>query len=100
MAPADYSEKRSYLRMGVDCPVRCVALDSGRTFTARACNLSAKGILLALEQAFEPGARLEIHLEPQRTIVPPLHAVVEVVRVQPGDQGGYRVGALIHDILS
>ena len=102
MAPSgrDYSEKRDFLRMGVDCQVRCTELQSGEACTGRAHNLSARGIALSVTRRYPPGTRLEVRIEPEHSIVPPLHALVQVVRMESAADGSYRLGAEIHEILS
>ncbi|MGA7802656.1 MAG: PilZ domain-containing protein [Gammaproteobacteria bacterium] len=96
----NYSEKRDFLRMGVDCPVRCTELESGEACTGRAHNLSARGIALTVARRYPPGTRLEVRIEPERSLVPPLHALVEVVRLESVSDGSYQLGAEIREILS
>lgn len=96
----DYAEKRDFLRMGVDCSVRCTEVASGQVCTGRAHNLSAGGLALTVAHSYPTGTRLEVRIEPERSIVPPLHALVEVVRVDSGADGGYRLGVEIREILS
>ena len=93
-----HDEKRSYIRMALDCPVHCTDLDSGRSFDARAQDLSGAGLGFVLERALSPGTRLEVRIEPGTPVTPPLHAVVEVVRVAPADPAGYRIGTAIREM--
>lgn len=102
MAPPgrNYSEKRDFLRMGVDCQVRCLELQSGEACTGRVHNLSARGIALSVARRYPPGTRLEVRIEPERSIVPPLHALVEVLRLETASDGSYQLAAEIREILS
>lgn len=101
MLPRDYEEKRDFMRMLMDCPVHCVELASGDAFTAIAKDLSGKGLCIEAGCPCKPGAMLEVHIEPENSVLPPLHAVVEVVRVEPDVSGErFRIGAAIREIKS
>ncbi len=96
----DFEEKRDYIRMVVDCEVSCTDPGDGQVYPGRAIDLSGKGICLTLEKSFAPGAELEVRIEPTQTLVPPLHARVEVVRVEPDLAGNlFRVGVSIREML-
>jgi len=101
MQSRDYEEKRDFIRMQLDCPAQCKDLDSGEEFSGQAHDLSGTGLSLELPRSFSPGALLEVRIEPAKAVVEPLHAVVEVMRVEP-DMSGTRflVGTTIREFKS
>lgn len=101
MALRDIEEKRDFIRMQLDCPAQCTDLRSGEQFTGQARDLSGKGLCLELDRSLPPGTLLEIAIEPQKAVVAPLHAVVEVVRVEPDMSGArFRTGTSIREFKS
>lgn len=97
----DYEEKRDFIRMLLEYPVNCIELASGKRFTGQAKDLSGKGLGLELGRSIAEGALLEVRIEPEMSVVPPLHAVVEVVRVEADDLGErFRVGTAIREFKS
>jgi hypothetical protein len=101
VALRDIEEKRDFIRMQLDCQAHCTDLQSGERFTGRARDLSGKGLCLELDRSLPPGTRLEVRIEPEKAVVPPLHAVVEVVRVEPDVSGArFRTGTAIREFKS
>lgn len=80
----DSSEKRDFKRMVVDCQVEYSRVGAHAVERGMIRNLSASGMLLVCPQEISMGERLEVNIRPERPLVPPLEAEVEVVRVQPG----------------
>ena len=98
MALRDYEEKRDFIRMQLDCPVQCTDLRSGEQFAGLAKDLSGKGLCLELDRNLPPGALLEVRIEPAKAVVAPLHAVAEVMRIEPDMSGErFRVGTMIRE---
>jgi len=96
----DYDEKRDFIRMVVDCPVAITNPANGETFQGIACDLSSKGLAFTTATSLAPGTPLEVRIVPDQTLVPPLHARVQVVRVEPDTSGArFRVGTHIEDYL-
>ena len=93
-----YEEKRSHLRMGMDCPASGWPEGAEESLEIRVLDLSARGVGMLLPKALSPGSRLEIRIAPERALVPPLHALTEVVHVQAVPDG-YRAGARIIELL-
>ena len=92
----NHEEKRKFMRMLVDCKAHCKDAAAGELFTARVHDLSSGGLGFSMEREAEPGRRLEVRIVPEKALVPPLHAEVEVVHVIADAGGGrYRVGARI-----
>ena len=89
MQSRDYEEKRDFIRMRLDCPAQCRGLDSGEEFVGQARDLSGTGLRLELSRSVPLGALLEVHVEPAKAVVEPLHPIVEVMRAEP-DMNGAR----------
>ena len=87
----DYSEKRSFNRMQVDCVVEYRLPGADRMAQARGQNLSAGGVQFETGEEISVGTPLEIVISPEQKLTPPLEAVAEVVRVVPSGDGGYIV---------
>ncbi len=85
----DYSEKRDFYRMSVDCAARYRQVDGELNGNAIVKDLSSGGMLLWTDGAVTPGAQLNIEVLPGKNITPPLHAVVSVIRCDPieGENG-------------
>jgi hypothetical protein len=79
------AENRKYPRMTIDCSIiyRYVDDDSDRRAVAK--NISGNGMLFVADKGLQVGDLLEIKIQPGTLSIPTLDAVVEVVRVHPGD---------------
>ena len=75
----DFSEKRDFIRMGVECPSTFEIEGEQGTFNGIARDLSASGLKLATEKEVAVGSVLSLKVLPEQAIIAPLHAVVEVV---------------------
>jgi len=96
----DYSEKRDFYRMAVDCAAR-YRVDGAETVRrATVKDLSAGGVQLRTEHEVDSGAMLNVEMRPGRAMTPPLHAVVRVIRCMPADDGGFSVACTIERMLS
>jgi hypothetical protein len=93
----DYSEKRDFIRMPVNRPVQVREPASGREETAELLDLSASGVRLRFGRALEAGARLELRIQPDRPITPPLEATLSVLRCDVIDDG-YDIAATIEQV--
>lgn len=101
MALRDIEEKRDFIRMQLDCQALCTDLRTGEQFTGQIRDLSGKGLCVELNRGLSPGTLLEVRIEPEKAVVPPLHAVVEVVRVEPDVSGmRFRTGTAIRELKS
>ncbi len=92
-----YEEKRDFMRMGVECRVSMEVVDSGERLVGQASNLSATGLLIACDRALPLGTMVEISLVAERSIVPPLDALAEVVRVVPAGES-FHLGVKITEM--
>lgn len=96
----DYSEKRSFPRVSLDCIARYRVQGSDRVAKAWVKDLSGGGLSMRVEQALAPGSRLFIEIEPGKQITPPLQALVEVLRCEPlADEKGYDLACGIQEML-
>lgn len=96
----DYEEKRDFIRMSLDCKVQIKNLATGEMFQGVAMDLSSKGLAFVTSSNIAPGSKLEIRIVPDKAVVPPLHARVEVIRSEPDTSGNnYRVGTSIEEYL-
>lgn len=96
----EYREKRNYPRMQVECPARFEII-GGVGGGAIVKNLSGGGVLMWVEQALEPGARLQIEIRPVNQITPPMSAEVQVLRCHPvaEGEGSFAVACQIERVL-
>ncbi len=83
---AEYSEKRDFLRMPIDCELSFSQSGSDRSMSGNVINLSHKGILFTSSQKFDEGANLDIVLTPSNSGTPPFEADGVVSRVTPYDE--------------
>ncbi|MDH5693996.1 MAG: PilZ domain-containing protein [Gammaproteobacteria bacterium] len=96
----NYSEKRDYLRMVMNCPVTYNEQGSDKKFVGTCINLSAKGVFITSHVHFSVGTKLEIHVKPNLAKSPTFDAVVEVVRVeQAANSRAFGLGAQVVEIV-
>jgi hypothetical protein len=96
--PRDYSEKRAFLRMSAESTMTIKPEGSEEIHKGVCVNLSANGVLFTSSQRFEPGTIIHINITPTKAVVPPLDAVVEVVRTQADSEKGYAIAGQIKQI--
>lgn len=77
-------ENREFPRMTIDCGITYQHLDEPEIRHAVAKNISSGGVLFVAAEEPEVGAMMEIRVGAGNMSIPPLSAVVEVVRVSPG----------------
>jgi hypothetical protein len=83
----EYSEKRDFIRMPVQCPVYVRESASDIEETAELLDLSATGVRFVSQRALDTGARLELTVKPDHPITPPLEATISVIRCEEIDNG-------------
>ncbi len=96
----DYDEKRNFIRMAVECELTLRDPDTGQKFPGRCGNLSGSGLLVFMDDAPPMGSQLDVHIAPDKAVVPALDARVEVVRIEPGADGDYCIGLRIVEMHS
>ncbi len=95
----DFSEKRDFQRMAMDCSLQFKVSESAQSQTGKVLNLSAKGVLFISSEAIAPGSHVEIRLTPVSDITPPMSANTVVARCEKQADDEYQVAAEIVQIL-
>lgn len=95
----DYSEKRDFMRMAVECPMTFSIQGESAVYSATARDLSASGLLILCQHEVDEGSLLVVSVKPEQSIVPPLQALCEVMRVSSSAPGQYELGVKINEIL-
>jgi len=92
----NYTEKRDFIRMRVNYPVKYQKTDSSMVCDGQCINLSATGAKLQVEDVLPIGTKLKISLVPSLKISPDLTGFMEVLRVEAveGSQSYYISGVL------
>ena len=99
---ADYTEKRDYRRVKVECAIYYKMLDTEleEEEVGQLENISGRGMMFISDIGVPMSAELEIRVEPGNDLTPPLHARVQVVRMEKQRRGqGYEIGAVIRETL-
>lgn len=91
----EYSEKRNFIRMSTDSTISFKIEGSNDTYYGECINLSATGVLFRTDQRFEPGTLVHINITPDKAVVAPLDATIEIIRAQLDSEGGYAVAGQI-----
>lgn len=96
----DYSEKRNYPRMEIDCPAS-FKLTGQKAGGAIVKNLSGGGVLMWIEQTITPGEEIMIDITPVSDVTPPMTAELKVLRCTPvdGASGSFAVACQIQRVL-
>ncbi len=92
-------EKRGFRRMAVDCPLTFAIDGQPGRHAGRTTDLSASGLSFTCEAVVDQGATLEVEVSPATALTPPLHARVEVLRVEDAE-AGRRVSCRIVEMLT
>ena len=95
----EYEEKRTFYRMGLDSPMTFRVDGSNDTYHGVAKDLSAIGMLFVSEQEAPVGATVELSMTTSNSLVPPLRARGEVLRVKAVNGSGYEIGVRIDEHL-
>lgn len=83
--PLDYSEKRNFFRMNVDCDMVYTLSGSNEKVNGTVLNLSGDGVSFIAKEQVDPGTMVSISIAPENTVTPPLDVTVEVLRCEPGN---------------
>ena len=96
----DYDEKRDYFRMAADCPLSFTIHGDETLYNGQCINLSAGGVRFHSETVVEPGSLVEINITPDKSVVPPLKAVIEIIRRDATSKANtYEYGGTIKKLL-
>lgn len=93
--PTDYSEKRNFFRMNLDCSMKYSVNGSEEKKTGVVKNLSGEGVSLLIDQRVNPGTEIQMSITPENPITPPLDITVEVLRCDEIDAEGYEIAGSI-----
>lgn len=92
----DYSEKRDFIRMDMDCEMQIHCHKSGLQETVQLHDLSAAGMRFSSPCDLPTGSHVDVTIVPRNQLTPPLQAEVQIIRcdAQEGSQS-YEVAAEI-----
>lgn len=89
----DFSEKRSFFRMPVECQLEYTENGQDETRTGHVKNLSGDGILFHTDRAVNIGTEMNIIVKAGSNLTPPLHATIEVIRCSMTEDESYEIAA-------
>jgi len=95
----DSSEQRDFRRMQIDCDILWRPEEGDELFHAQAINLSATGLAMTCDQDLPAGTRLEININPAYRVVPPMNAIVEILRVKKQAEDKFEYACEIREFL-
>lgn len=93
-----YHEKRSYIRMHIDCDITFKLADSAEVYRGRCTSISGAGVSFITDRAIGQGKALEITVVPNNSITPSMVAFIEVIRITPQRNNAYEIAATIKSI--
>ena len=85
----DYSEKRNFFRMNLQCNAEYTINGSGNQKSGKVSDLSGDGISIIADQSVEPGTEVSVSIQPENNVTPPLEIVMEVLRCEEQDANSY-----------
>ena len=91
----DYSEKRDFYRMNMDCGVEYSINGSGVKKSGFMKNLSGDGVLIEIDQHVEPGTEVHLSIKPEKSLTPPLDVTIEVLRCDENEPEHFAVAGNI-----
>ena len=91
----DYSEKRNFQRMQMDCSMHFNLAGDVQHHQARLINLSASGVLFIASIELPAKSQASILLSPVQTITPPMLAEIEVIQSIQKSEQKFQVSARI-----
>ena len=98
--PREYDEKRDFVRVAVDSKIAYGIVDDDSAHEGKLKNLSGRGMMFIADTELEKDTLVDVRVEPENELTPPLRARVKVVRVLKQRHGdGYEIGAVIQSML-
>ncbi len=94
----DFSEKRDFQRMVLDCSMEYWLGDETDSSQGKVINLSAKGVLFEASKEVQPGDNIKITLTPVNDITPPMSADTLVTRCDKQSDDVFQIAAQIVQI--
>ena len=92
---ADYSEKRNFYRMNMNCDMEYSVNGSGQKQCGMLKNLSGDGVLFVTETEVAPGTEIHISITPENSVTPPLNVTVEVLRCEAAESDRFEIAGNI-----
>lgn len=100
MTARDYTEKRNFMRMRLDASISFKTDKSKETYLGRCRDLSGTGMLMVTDKKLTLGNKVTITLPSERSELPNLEALAEVVRIsQVSSAHTYEVGLAIRSMF-
>ena len=81
----DYSEKRNFFRMNLECEAEYTINGSGQQKSGKVSDLSGDGISIIADQSVKPGTEVRVSIQPENKVTPPLEVIMEVLRCEEQD---------------
>ncbi len=92
-------ERRTARRIQVSCDLDYKEQGGKVTNNGTLSNLSTSGLAFASNDSIANGTLIDVRLNPGNTLIPPLDATIEVLRVESGsDNRGYNIAGRITQI--
>ena len=85
----DYSEKRNFFRMNLECDAEYTINGSGKLKSGKVSDLSGDGISIVADQSVKPGTEVRISIQPENDVTPPLEVIMEVLRCEEQDADSF-----------
>ncbi len=93
-----WGEKRDFIRMSVDAPIKVIDEASGAIIQGLCKDLSATGLSIEVGEPIALGAERRVHLPSPNPGLPSFDAQVRVVRCTATDEQRFQVGVEIVQI--
>ena len=100
MLDREYSEKRNFIRMQVNTPVKVSLADEESSYEGICRDLSGGGMLLTIDQELALNTQLSVSVISEHGHSPVLEANCSVARIEPGPNSSYLVGLEILQVLN
>ena len=85
----DYSEKRNFFRMNLECNAQYTINGSGDTKAGIVSDLSGDGISIMADESINPGTEVKVSIKPDNDVTPSLEVVMEVIRCEQQENDNY-----------
>jgi len=86
---ANYSEKRNFFRMNMECNAEYTVNGSKNQRTGKISDLSGDGISIIIDQSVKPGTEIHVSIRPTNSVTPPLNVTMEVLRCEQQDTDNF-----------
>lgn len=87
--PIDYSEKRNFFRMNIECNAEYTINGSGSTKMGFVTDISGDGMSLIADESVTPGTEVRVSIKPENSVTPPLEVIMEVLRCEQQEQDNH-----------